>query len=815
MGRKREIEKSGAIVGADLPFIFPHVEATISVPPRVFFEVIGQGEIVLCWFDESAPLEVGNKKVWQVGVICKPVNKDDVLREAERVFLRVVGDTFFLIKSIKLKDPANYIVSVRGYPIKVKEDVSPQDWAVLKETLIAMTDDLIATRIEGHNILVAPFPFNVTDAIDTYARLKENVLENLETPLRTVMHLFGFVYLFSPPAVRGIVFDKLSQAFEGQSQVSLSRLISILMAFLDAGRAAMSTLLDIVEKVKREDDTNSKVAALLRMRDEINQEIAKLKGKTFETRDEIDELLAEANSRQLPPEVKQYIVTELERLKSTPFLQLGAEVGVTVKHIKFLLSLPWDREAEEVADPGTALAILENHFYGMRAAKEKIIDYLATLHHIKQSSLKGTILCFVGAPGTGKTDVARRIAEALGRPFVRISLGGVDDEAIIKGHRRTYVGAMAGNIMKALSQAQVKNPVILLDEVDKMVSGVRGDPAAALLEALDPTHNTHFFDHYVDFPFDLSKVLFICAANVYENIHPTLRDRLEVVEFPPYTPKEKIIIARKHLLPRWFEELKLPPDIIQIPDDTIYEIITRYTFEGGVRELNRLLKVVLQRRIRGVAPEVLSPADLPKVFWDINPMHVLRRKEKLEVGQAPILAASTVTGDGFLEYIGIVQREPSDDKTEIDYLAQVDDTFKESFRTALSWFCRHFGVKNMGKLEVFKTQPAWKVSGTSAGVALALALCSIHFKKPLAPWVCFSGEISPFGDVSPVGGIANKVALAEGLGFTVLILPEDNKVDVSLLSTPPSIKIVYVRHMKEVLEFLEQEGGWVSEGNQD
>lgn len=563
-----------------------------------------------------------------------------------------------------------------------------------------------------------------------------------------------------------------------------------------------------VFEIMKDELRNMRTVSLMRLRSEFDKMLGEVAGE--ESDNEVEKIRKAVETKQMPDEVKNYIRRELKKL-SAPYAAHWAETEVTLKHINFLLELPWSERADEVIPFENVEEHLNTKLYGLRKAKDAVLDYLAAVHR-KGSDVKGTVLCFVGPPGTGKTDMARCIADALKRPFVKISLGGVTDEAEIRGHRRTYVGALPGNIMKALAKAKVKNPVILLDEIDKIGIGLRGDPAAALMEVLDPEFNNAFVDHFVDFPFDLSEVFFICAANVGENIHFALRDRLNIIEFRPYTPSEKFNIAKHYLIPKIEKELGLEPGEFATTDEGIWFVIKYFTFESGVRELYRVLRKVYTRNLRYKHP-VLDSGEIEEMLWD-EPKSVWRFKKHSDygVGAAPVLGVASYTGEGSVDtlmfkYVSLGQQEgnktPADVEPIVTY--STDDLNKQTLRLAI--YCAHNLYEELtgssfpfSKWFVHSTNPSIRVTGTSFGVSAVLGALSAMLGKQLHPDFIFTGEIDVFGNIHPVGGIATKVSTAEACGYKRIYLPKDNEHDLRALDFTPSIEVRLVKHLKEIIE---------------
>jgi ATP-dependent Lon protease len=507
----------------------------------------------------------------------------------------------------------------------------------------------------------------------------------------------------------------------------------------------------------------------------------------------------------LPPEARKAAEQELERLLQTP--PAAAEYGVARNYLDWILSLPWEKATEDKLDLKTAEKILNEQHFGLGKVKDRLLEFLAVLKRRKE--IKGPILCLVGPPGVGKTSLGKSIADALGRKFARISLGGMRDEAEIRGHRRTYVGAMPGRIIQTLRRVESRNPVILLDELDKVGADFRGDPASALLEVLDPAQNHTFTDHYLDLPFDLSRVLFIATANWMDPIHPALRDRLEVIELPSYTETEKLQIAKRYLVPRQVEEHGLTKSDVKFSDSALRALIREYTREAGVRQLERQIAALTRKATRkiiarnGSAEQVKLDASDLQNFLGHAPF-VSEGAEKItEVGIATGLAWTPVGGD-----ILFIEATRMRGRGGLILTGSLGEVMKESAQTAVSYLRSQakkldLDLDDYGKFDLHIHVPAGATpkDGPSAGVAIVAALGSLLSKRRVRSDTAMTGEISLRGRVLRVGGIKEKVLAAARLGMKQVILPEGNKSD--WLDVPAEVreklKAHFVRQISEVL----------------
>jgi ATP-dependent Lon protease len=520
---------------------------------------------------------------------------------------------------------------------------------------------------------------------------------------------------------------------------------------------------------------------------------------------EIDELYAQLESANLPEEPKAAAFKELKRLRQMP--PMSPEVGVIRTYLDWLIDLPWNERTEDNLDVIHAAEVLDEFHFGLPKAKERILEYIA-VRKLGPRSSRQPILCFVGPPGTGKTSLGRSIARALGREFVRLSLGGVHDEAEIRGHRRTYIGALPGRVLQTMKRAAVVNPLFILDEVDKLGVEGRGDPSSALLEVLDPEQNNTFSDHYLELPYDLSEVIFITTANSRNNIPWALLDRMEVVEFPGYIEHEKLEIANRFLVPRQLDETGLETGEIQFSEAALQKIIREYTYEAGVRnlerEIGRLCRKVARRKAEGkeysleITPELVEEYLGPPEFTD------QQAEQADEIGVATAVAWTESGGE-----IMPVEVLLMEGKGNLQITGNVGDIMEESARAALSYLksrAKAFKLKPdaFEELDVHLHIPEGAIpkDGPSAGITIALAIISAFTRRKTRKEVGLTGEITLRGRVLPVGGIRNKVLAAHRAGLKKILIPEKNKKD--LVDIPKKalddIEVVPVAHMDDVLK---------------
>jgi ATP-dependent Lon protease len=583
---------------------------------------------------------------------------------------------------------------------------------------------------------------------------------------------------------------------EADVEARLRQLTVILnreLELLELGTKIQSQVHSEMEKSQREYFLRSQLKA-------IQEEL----GEGDEQQAEIAELRAQIEDANLPEEAEKQARRELDRLAKLP--SAAAEYGVIRTYLEWILSLPWNTTTEDDLDLEKARKILDEDHYDLEKVKERIIEHLAVskLKH----DLSGPILCFVGPPGVGKTSLGQSIARALGRKFVRISVGGVRDEAEIRGHRRTYIGAMPGTIIRALRDAGTKNPVFMIDEIDKMGSDWRGDPSSAMLEVLDPAQNSSFRDHYLDLPFDLSRILFICTGNQLETIPPPLLDRMEVIRLSGYTEEEKLGIAKRYLVPKQLEAHGLSSEQAKFTDNALRLVIREYTREAGVRNLDREIAALCRKsaaeiaggkrkRVRIDERRVRSWLGRPRFSGEI-------RRRTSDPGVATGLAVTPVGGD-----VLYIEATAMPGEGRLIVTGQLGEVMRESAQAALSWVRSHASDLGLeadwfeGK-DVHIHVPAGAVpkDGPSAGIALATALASLALNRAVSEEVAMTGEITLTGQVLPVGGVREKVLAAQRAGVTTVVLPKENEGDLDDLprEVRKSMNFVPADSIDEVIE---------------
>jgi ATP-dependent Lon protease len=526
-------------------------------------------------------------------------------------------------------------------------------------------------------------------------------------------------------------------------------------------------------------------------------------GQFDEVQAEIEEYREKIAASGMPEAVREKADKEVGRLEKMP--QAAAETSVIRTYLDWLCGLPWDVHDEEKLDLAAAQEILDEDHYGLEKVKERVLEYLAV--HKLTDHMRGPILCFVGPPGVGKTSLGKSIARALNRKFIRMSLGGVRDEAEIRGHRRTYVGALPGRIIQSINQVGTNNPVFMMDEIDKVGMDFRGDPTSALLEVLDPEQNNSFQDHYLEAPFDLSDVMFITTANLLDPIPPALRDRMEVIHFPGYTQDEKLHIAKRYLVPKQVAEHGLTPSRLVFTDGALREIVRRYTREAGVRNLERTIATICRQVARKVVEgrkgkTTVTERTLHKYLGPDKFTFGLAEKHD-EVGVATGLVWTEVGGD-----VIFIEATSMAGSGTLSLTGQLGDVMRESAQAAVSYArsrAAHLGIDPdfNSKLDLHIHVPAAAIpkDGPSAGITMATAIVSVLTGRKVRRDLAMTGEITLRGKVLPIGGLKEKLLAAHRAGVTTVLIPKDNARELELIPSHvrEALEIIPVEHMNEVL----------------
>jgi len=609
---------------------------------------------------------------------------------------------------------------------------------------------------------------------------------NIEDPIRLVYFIATFIKM--KPEDKQEILDLES------AELKLKKISSILqreLELLELGTKIQSEVQDKMTKGQREYVLREQLKA-----------IKKELGEEDEVQVEVKEFREKMEAANLPEHVMKEAERELGRLEKIP--TVSPEYGVIRNYLEWLLELPWSRETPDNMSLDRARQVLDEDHYDLEKVKERILEYLA-VRKLKED-MKGPILCFVGPPGVGKTSLGQSIARAMERKFVRMSLGGMRDEAEIRGHRRTYIGAMPGSIIQSIRRAESRNPVFMLDEIDKVGTDFRGDPSSALLEVLDPEQNTAFRDHYIDLSFDLSKVFFITTANILETIHPALRDRMEILMLPGYTVREKLAIAQRYLIPKQMEKHGLEKEDMSFTEQGITKIVSSYTREAGVRnlerEIARVCRKVAYKKGQGkktgdtVTPDTLREYLGPDRFF----AEVARRTSR--PGVATGLAWTEAGGD-----ILFVEATKMPGRKELSLTGQLGGVMQESAKAALSYVrtkADELGIEKnfFEKYDLHVHVPAGAIpkDGPSAGITIASALASELTGRPVRNDVAMTGEITLSGLVLPVGGIKEKILAAKAAGIKKVILPARNRGDVEEIEEElkKGMEFVFVESADEV-----------------
>jgi ATP-dependent Lon protease len=652
---------------------------------------------------------------------------------------------------------------------------------------------------------LAPLLARIASLVEQYLKLTQEVnLEQIQAALRIADP--GQMVDYLADKMKLTIEDKQSLLESYSVHERLLRMIEVLeveLEKLNIDRTIQTRVKRQMEKQQREYYLNEKIKA-------IHKELGRK-----DERAEYDDLRQKIEEAGMPGDAYEKALNELKKLEQMP--PMSAETTVSRNYLDWLIGVPWQKRSEEIRDISHAQEVLDNDHYGLDKVKERIIEYLAVRQLVEKP--KGSILCFVGPPGVGKTSLGRSIARATGRNFVRLALGGVRDEAEIRGHRRTYIGALPGQIIQMMKKAAMINPLILLDEVDKLGSDYRGDPSAALLEVLDPEQNHTFHDHYLDVEYDLSQVMFIATANVLHTIPPALQDRLEIIRLAGYTEREKKEIARRHLIRKQSDTNGLKPEQIEFTDDGLRTIIEYYTREAGVRNLEREIGSICRKVARRVVQEreattgkssnskkfhFLVDSAIAKKLLGPTKFRPQTASERSEIGLVNGLAVTEVGGD-------VLQVEATlvEGSGKITLTGKLGDVMQESAQAAMTYIrsrAAELGIptdmyKNYD-LHIHVPEGAIPKDGPSAGITMATAMASAFTRIAVHKEVAMTGEITLRGKVLPIGGVKEKLLAAHRAGLTTIILPKENEKD--LTEVPPDmlqeLQVTLAETMDEVLQ---------------
>ncbi|WP_457621482.1 endopeptidase La [Persephonella sp.] len=720
------------------------------------------------------------------------LQKDKDIEEPTKDDLYETGTVATILRMMKLEDDRIKILVQGVARAKIKDFIKEDNLYKVKLEILE------EPKPPEENIEVEALIHSIKDLLDKSIALGKQVLPDLVEIIRTL-----------------------------EEPGKLSDLVASILDLKSADAQKILEIVDPVERLRHVHDLFIKEVGLLEIQHKIRtaaresmekdqreyflrQQIKAIQeelGEKDERQEEVEQYRKKIEEAGMPEDVREEAEKQLKRLeKMHPD---SAEAGVIRTYLDWLVELPWSKRTKDKLDLKRAKRILDEDHYDLEKVKERILEYLAVQKLKKEKSMKGPILCFVGPPGVGKTSLGKSIARSLGRKFVRQSLGGVRDEAEIRGHRRTYVGALPGRIIQAIKQAGTKNPVIMLDEVDKLASDFRGDPASALLEVLDPEQNREFTDHYLGVPFDLSEVMFICTANRIDTIPRPLLDRMEVIRIPGYSEEEKLYIAKNYLIPRQLKENGLSQKYVEFTDSGLRFLIRHYTREAGVRSLERQINAVLRKiakeiALKGKKKKYRITKSLVKKFLGA-PLYMPEKEKSDEIGVVTGLAWTEVGGE-----ILKIEATRMPGKGQLILTGSLGDVMKESAMTALSYVkskSEEYGIdpEDFQKYDTHVHVPAGAIpkDGPSAGISIATAICSLFMNLPVRADVAMTGEITLRGKVLPVGGLKEKILAAKRAEIKDVILPKDNKDEV-MEDLPPfarkNINLIFVDHIDQVFK---------------
>ena len=719
--------------------------------------------ILLCSQSEVNIEEPSPDEIFKIGTIAKV-----------RQMLKLPNGTIrVLVEGLERAEVIEYMDNEEYYEVQARElteeeNNDPEVHALMRTVL---------TEFEHYINLskkVTPETMAAVSDIEESGRLADVITSHLVIKIKDKQHILEAVDI----------------------RMRLERLLDI----LHSEREVLELERKISQRVKKQMEKTQREYYLREQMKAIQKELGEKEGRAGEA----EELRQQLSELTVPEKVQEKIEKEIDRLEKTP--ANSAEGGIIRNYLDWLLSLPWDKRTTDDLDLHHAEQILNEDHYGLDKPKERVLEYLAVQKLVKK--LKGPILCLVGPPGVGKTSLARSIAKSLGREFVRISLGGVRDEAEIRGHRRTYVGAMPGRIIQGMRNAGSMNPLFLLDEIDKMASDFRGDPSAALLEVLDPEQNNTFSDHFIEVPFDLSNVMFVTTANSVQSIPRPLLDRMEMLYIPGYTELEKLQIGRQYLLPKQTEEHGLTAEQLEVGEDSLLKVVREYTRESGVRNLEQQIAALCRKAARAIVSDELekvtiTPDDIKDYLGVPKFRYGLVEKED-QIGSVTGLAWTEVGGETLTIEVTVV---PGSGKLMLT--GKLGDVMKESAQAAFSYTRSKAGELDIptdfyekNDIHIHIPEGAIPKDGPSAGITIATALISALTGRYVSKEVAMTGEITLRGRVLPIGGLKEKTLAAHRAGYKKILLPQDNERD--LKDIPDSIKeeltFVPVATMDQVLE---------------
>lgn len=753
---------------AIFPYMILNFDIGRPISLKALDEAMLQEELVFLTSQKEAEVdEPEEEDFYHVGTICKV--KQMIKLPGDTVRVLVEGVARGKVKSIDKED---------GYFRSIVEEVVFDD------------DDM------NSDVEIEAFVRNVFDAFEEYINIGNRVSPEILISLSDMENVDRFI-----DTIAANIYLKSNQKQEILEEFDIKKRLELIYTILLDEIDILKIEKKITLRVKKQ---MNKVQKEYYLREQLKA-IQKELGDEEDINSEADEYREKLRKLKIPKATREKISKEIE--KFSRISPVSPDVSVSRGYLDTIFSLPWNKETRDKIDIVNAKEILDKEHYGLEKVKERILEYLAIRKLSK--SLKGPIICLVGPPGVGKTSIAKSIACALSRKFVRISLGGVRDESEIRGHRRTYVGSMPGRIINGLKEAETKNPVFLLDEIDKMSSDYKGDPTSAMLEVLDPEQNKDFVDHYLEIPFDLSKILFVTTANSLGNIPRPLLDRMEIIDVSGYIVEEKLNIAKNHLLPKQIKEHALKEDFIKMDDETIKDIIDKYTREAGVRTLERTLGKICRKVARKYVEDptieefIITQDDLEEYLGkDVYRHSAIGNKP--EVGIVTGLAWTSVGGETLNVEVNILKG-----KGQVVLTGKLGDVMKESARTAISYIrsvADQFDIDpdfyQNKDIHIHIPEGAVPKDGPSAGITMALAVISALTNRAVPNNIAMTGEITLRGKVLAVGGVREKLLAAHRAGITKVLLPRE--CEVYLDDIPENVKstmeFVLVDSMDEVLE---------------
>ncbi len=724
------------------------------------------------------------KKDKIIGVVSQ---KDASVEDPIFADLNEVGTVAQIIKLLKMPDGSSTVIIQGKKRMKLVQEVSNDPYIVAQiRTIADVKPDVIDTKLQA-----------------LFDSLKEMSLKIIQqSPQIPSEASFAIKNIDSSSFLVNFISSHMQAEVEKKQEIleetSLERRANILLVHLDRELQMLELKNDIQSKVRTDLDKQQREYFLHQQMKEIQNELGE-----NPVQQEVSEMRTRAASKKWKTKVSDIFYKELNKLERMN--PQGAEYGVQLNYCEMLLDLPWEEYTKDKFNLVKAQKILDRDHYGLEKVKERIIEYLAVLK--LKGDMKSPILCLYGPPGVGKTSLGKSVAEAVGRKYVRISLGGVHDEAEIRGHRKTYIGAMPGRIMSNIKKAQSSNPVFVLDEIDKVGVSNHGDPSSALLEVLDPEQNNTFQDNYVEVEYDLSKVMFIATANELATIQPALRDRMEIIEVNGYTVEEKIEIAKRHLIPKQLKEHGIKKTDITLSKSVIEYMIESYTNESGVRGLDKIVAKVVRRRAKQIALEEQFEVALKKEHLKpiLGPAYEKDRYQTNDVAGVVTGLAWTRTGGDIL----FIESSITKGNGKLTLTGNLGDVMKESAVIALEYLKAHaseWGINeevfDKWNVHIHVPEGATPKDGPSAGITMLTALASVFTQRKVKKFLAMTGEITLRGQVLPVGGIKEKILAAKRANIKEVILSEKNRKDIEEINEQyiKGMTFHYVKEMKEVVE---------------